>query len=136
MKSLKFGLNLSCLKQQLFSSLRRRRNLISASRLLLYILNASPLPPGFSTDILLLGPQRTQRMKGTSWLANQTMAISTGQSWVVLRSRYTGGDPNKDFVAVSQTALTRVQFHLWRWLLWQKNALTTFCLQIFRAVVM
>ena len=54
----------------------------------------------------------------------------------IFKSWYTGGDPNKDFVAVSQTALTRVQFHLWRRLLWQKNALITFCLQILRAVVM
>ena len=31
----------------------------------------------------------------------------TGQSWRVLKSRYTGGAQNKDFGTVSQTDLTR-----------------------------
>ena len=44
----------------------------------------------------------------SSWLANWA-----GQSWRVLKSRYTGGVHNNDFSAVSQTDLTRVQFHLW-----------------------
>ena len=38
---------------------------------------------------------------------NLTVALSTGQSWHVLKSRYTRGTQNKDFGAVSQTELTR-----------------------------
>ena len=37
----------------------------------------------------------------------------TGQSWHVLKSRYTGGAQNKDFGAVSLADLTKGQFRLW-----------------------
>jgi len=41
-------------------------------------------------------------------IGKSTMAFLTGQSWHVLKSWYTGGDPEQDFGAVSQTDLTRV----------------------------
>ena len=42
------------------------------------------------------------------------MAFLAGQLWHVLKCWYTGGDPKKDFAAVSQTGFTRVKFRLWR----------------------
>ena len=64
------------------------------------------------------------------------MAISTGQSWGVLRSWYTGGGQNKDFGAVSQTDLPEFSFVCGAGYYLQEIALTTFCLQILRAAVM
>ena len=49
------------------------------------------------------------RVEFTFILIDQSaMAFLTGQWWRVLKSGYTGGDPDKDFGAVSPKNLTRV----------------------------
>ena len=56
-----------------------------------------------SADILVLGPQQTQRITGNAFefpfnlIGKSTMAFLTGQSWRLLKSWYTGGKPEQGF---------------------------------------
>ena len=60
-----------------------------------------------STEILVLDPQRTQRITGSAfriplqpdWRSRQTKQRPslTGQSWRVLKSGYTAGSPEQGF---------------------------------------